>query len=229
MFCGLQWDNFMKKIILFFVFSLFFKLSAQADVMPFYVDSIKHTGMGVVNVGEYNVIYEEPSTSSKIISKVSYEVNGVVLHGNWYQVNRIFVAYSPRARLAYATVADEDGECWYKIYYDQSTGKTGWIKVEDRKQFFVWKDFLDYYGRKRGIYAFRDIPKQFRRLYSGPGDDSQIIQSFDYARHIYLKKVTGNWVLVVLEDLSNKTKVGWVRWRTPEGKLYYFPSIQETF
>lgn len=219
----------MKKLFILFLTFICFALKANADVMPFYTNSIPYTGMGVVNVGEYNTIYEKPDINSNIIGKVSYEINGVVLNGQWYQINRIFVAFSPRARLAFATVADEDGEKWYKIYYDQTDGKTGWVKVEDRKEFFVWKDFLDYFGRKRGIYAFRDTPKQFKKLYGGPGDDSQVLQSFEYARHIYLKKVTGNWVLVVLEDLANKTKIGWVRWRTPEGQLYYFPSIQETF
>ena len=229
MFYGLQWDKNMKKIIITIFMFLFSALYSNADIMPFYTNSIQYTGIGLVNFGEYNTIYEQPSLESGVIATVSYEINGVVLNHNWYQTNRIFVAFSPRARLAYAVVVDEDGSDWYNICYDQKNGKTGWIKVENRKDFFTWKDFLDYYGRKRGIYAFRDIPAQYKRLYSGPGEDSQVLQSFDYARHIYLKKVTGNWVLVTLEDLQNKTKIGWLKWRTTDGKLYYFPSIQETF
>ena len=219
----------MKKFLLILFLFTCTITSVKADVMPFYMNSIPHTGVGVVNVGEYNIIYSKPNLESSVIATVSYEVNGTVLNQNWYQTNRIFVAFSPRAKLAYAVVVDEDGSDWYNICYDQTTGKTGWVKVEDRKQFFTWKDFIDYYGRKRGIYAFRDIPPMYKKLYSGPGDDSQILQSFDFARHIYLKKVTGNWVLVVLEDLHNKTKIGWLKWRTSDGKLYYFPSIQETF
>ena len=219
----------MKKVIFILFILLFSSISTKADVMPFYTDSISYTGIGVVNFGEYNTIYEKPSLESGVIATVSYEINGVVLNHKWYQINRIFVAFSPRARLAYAIVVDEDGSDWYKICYDQINGKTGWIKVDDRKEFFTWKDFFDYYGRKRGIYAFRNIPTQYKRLYSGPDDDSQVLQSFDYARHIYLKKVMGNWVLVTLEDLQNKTKIGWLKWRTTDGKLYYFPSIQETF
>lgn len=219
----------MKKLLILLFVIFCFSLCTHADIMPFYQNSIPHTGIGVVNFGEFNKIYEKPNVNSNIIATVSYEINGVNFNGTWYQVNRIFVAWSPRARLAYTVVIDENDNNWYNICYDQINNKTGWIQVDDRKEFFTWKEFYEYYGRKRGIYAFRDIPKQYKTLYSQPDEKAQALQSFDFARHIYLKKVTGNWVLVTLEDLHNMTKIGWVRWRSSEGKLYYFPSIQETF
>ena len=90
------------------------------------------------------------------------------------------------------------------------------------------KDFYLANGRKNGVYLFKDVPPDERKLYAQPfekAEDKKTVANYDHAYKIKLEIIKGNWMLVRVLDLNNDEKIGYLRWRTNEGKLLLFPNL----
>lgn len=197
--------------------------SCFADVIPRYTTNIPYTGIGAFNVPNEFTIYAEPNESSSIIKTVKWDKNG--LSNENTKENELFAVFIPSQDIAYCTVDDEiDG--WVKIFYSQSTGKSGWVKATPKNRYVTWLGFYMSWGRKNGVYFFKDMPELNKRLMSAPDAKSQKVSGFTYPRFIKLTLVRGNWMMVKLLDFGNEIRVGWIQWRDENGKFMIFPIMK---
>jgi hypothetical protein len=220
-----------KKIIILALFSLFlFTSPAHATrYVPPYVDSVVHWGIGLVKVDKTITIYKENSASSPVLEVISWNERGKIdlLNNRRHNiaVNHIFTAFVGSHGAAFLSMEDEDDE-WLKVCYDQKHQKFGWIKKSEGHEAFFWGEFFNAYARQSGLYFFRDIQRDKRRLYSRPEDNSQAVASFEHAKHINLWLIRGNWMLVKVTNYDNTVKTGWIRWRNDEGRLFAFVELR---
>lgn len=213
----------MRKIFFLIAVFLIFCTQAFADVFPVYTNSISHWGAGLAKIGERTVIYEAQSMASPIAEVLVWDEKGSIVHKNSGPINpqNTFVAFVPSEKLAFLSVDDEE-DGWIRVCYNQKNLKFGWIKKSDENEMLLWQDFFSIYGKKYGIYLFRDVKKENKKLFSKPEDDAQVIDRFEYVKNITPWLVKGNWMLVKIINYDNTKKTGWMKWRDSLGQLYVF-------
>lgn len=218
----------MKKILLL-IFSLFIMAGlAFADVIPAYKDSIKYYGIGTLNMVNNFVVYDEPNEQSRVLKRVDYStLENLSMYNVRSCIDNTLIAYIPQNKIALVAVDSNLETGWYEIIYDQSTGATGYVKQEDAQNFRTWKQTFEYWGKKNGIYLFKDVADDDKQMYSTDSKESQKLESFKYPRFITFSMIRGNWALVSVLDLEQRAKIGWIPWRTEEGRLLAFPFFSE--
>jgi len=217
----------MKRIFSV-IFALFFSINtALADVFPVYTDSVVSWGIGLAKVEKKIVIYKNNDETSNIVEVIVWDEQGNVSHKNpgVLQISNAFVAFVPSNNTALFAVDDEDDD-WIKICYNQKQQKYGWIKKADGHKVIDWQDFFKTYGRKYGVYLFKDISKDSRQLYAKPQSGAQSVDSFTYTKNISPWLIRGNWMLVKIINYDNTKKTGWVKWRDESGKLLIFTYLK---
>ena len=217
------YNKIMKKLIL--LLGLFFTLSSLAsfaDVIPYYSKNINYTGIGAFNPPNKMTIYAEPNENSNIVKIINWDETG--LENKKDRENDIFVVFLPQKNIAYCSV-DEETENWVKIYYSQKNGRSGWVKKTHKNRYVSWRGFYMSWGRKNGVYLFRDMPELNKKIMSAPNGESQKIADLIYPKFIKLALVRGNWMMVKVLDFGNETKVGWLQWRDLNGKFLAFPYL----
>lgn len=216
----------MKSIKYFIVSLILFVLASPvfADVLPYYTSSLdKHT-MGFVQVPQSFNLYLYPREDSQIIETVRWNHFEVKLKNATVEPSTMFVALVEHNKFAFCSVIDEQ-EGWYKIIYDKSENKSGWIKLKSEDDFWGLKDFYSFYGMKYGMYYMKDIDYRKRGIYSSPMDAAQKLGGFTLIQDIKLNKLSGNWALVTVVDFDSKPKIGYIRWREDDGTIVIFPKI----
>lgn len=217
----------MKKILLltinFLLFLFVSILPVNADVVPRYSDNIRYTGIGAFNLPNEFDIYTEPNELSTKITTIKWNEKGLI--NTDIKENELFVSFIPSENIAYCSVDDEiDG--WVKIFYSQSLGKSGWVKTTPKNRYVSWLGFYMSWGRKNGVYFFKDMPDINKRLMSSPDASSQKLWGITYPKFIKLTLVRGNWMMVKLVDFGNEVKIGWIQWRDENGKFLIFPNVK---
>lgn len=213
----------MKKFLITIITIFILALSSYAKNVPLYKNSINIEGIGVIKLPQKFTIYESANENSKILAEYKWgNAEGAYINDD-YSDN--FIIFDPLQKAAYMTVVeDSDNVGWYKICYDQKNGLTGWVNPSKYK-FFSWIMFYSIYGKMNGLYAFRDLDNTDKKLYSKPNFDSQVINTLDRIKDIRVQIFRGNWVLVRVYDYEGGLKIGWLNWRTSDGKFKYFPNI----
>ena len=148
---------------------------------------------------------------------------GAAINDTDYSDN--FIIYNPLEDLAFMTVLTDSTDGWYEICYDHKNGVTGWVYPE-KYEYYPWFPFFKKFGKENGLYSFKDLTPEQKRLYSQPNTDSQIIGDFKTAKYINVQMYRGNWVLVRVYNYEGKLKIGWLKWRTDEGNFNYFPIVK---
>jgi len=232
----------MKRffILVLFAFILFFAPAqkVRADVtpsytnfIPSYTNSVSHFGIGAARVTNFVEIYEKPDLASDTIQRLYWNNIGNFITSNKDETSKpseIFLIYSPKENQVFLSVEDEN-EDWIKVCYNQKKLKFGWVKKENGKngaKFYSYKDLFFEYGKKYGIYTFRNLPENFRTLHSSPDKASSIVDEFDYPKFISPWLIQGNWMLVKVVTMDNKTKTGWFNWRSNEGRLFGLVNVK---
>lgn len=215
----------MKRFLMLLglIFCLLISNKCFADVIPRYTDSIRFTGIGAFNTPQEFEIYAEPDETSPILKSVKWDSNGLI--NDKTKENDIFAVFIPSQNIAYCTV-DEEIDGWVKIYYSQALGKSGWVKTTPKNRYVSWLGFYMSWGRKNGVYFFKDMPEINKRLMSNPDPNSQKVWGITYARYTKLTLIRGNWMMVKLLDFGNEIKIGWMQWRDENGKFMIFPIMQ---
>lgn len=217
-----------KGVLFILTFALGVFNLAQADFMPSYTNSINHFGIGAVKVTNYITIYEEPDLNSKVLKRIYWNnIENFITDKKEESPNDIFLAYIPKENTVFLSAEDETDE-WVKVCYNQKKLLFGWVKKENKGQgakFYTYKDLFFQLGKKCGIYTFRNLPEENKKLYGAPNKDSREVDKFDYPKHISPWLIQGNWMLVKVTTYDNKTKTGWFRWRTDEGRLNGFVQL----
>ncbi len=222
----------MKKIIpLILILLSFLFQQVKADFMPSYTNSVNHYGIGAAKITNFVTIYEKPDINSKILQKIYWNNIGNLLFENKENTEKfsdVFLTFLPQDNIVLLSVEDENDE-WIEVCYNQKLKLFGWIKKENKNsyaKFYSYRDLLLEYGKKYGIYIYRNLPYEYKKLYSGPNKEAREIDEFKYAKYISPWLVQGNWVLVKVTTYDNKTKTGWFRWRDNDGRLYCFVNLK---
>lgn len=217
----------MKKFLSIFFITVFVLISgtifANAKTTPLYKNSIVVEGIGIIKLPEKFNVYEKPDFNSKILKSYSWgESAGAYIKTD---DDDDFIIFYPAQNYAYMTVVDDiEDQPWYKICYDQKNQLFGWVSPE-KYEVYNWLSFYTKYGKANGLYAFNDLDLTEKRLYSKPDLESQIIGTFERAKDIRVHIFRGNWVLVRVYDYEGGLKIGWLKWRTNEGKFKFFPNV----
>lgn len=219
----------MKKLLILFAFFIFITpLASLADFMPTYTNSLRHYGMGATRVMNNVKIYEQPNEKSNVLYQFYWNNAQDFLcttQQGSCSMSNIFAAYIPGENLAFLSTDDENSE-WVKVCYDQKNLLFGWIKKSDGAKFYTWKDLFYRYGKKYGVYAFRNTAKKYKELHAKPSAESMVVDSFDISKYITPWLIQGNWMLVKVIDIDNTTKTGWVQWRNEDGSLNGFMNFK---
>ena len=219
----------MKKIIIkaiFFIFVMMFGIFqfVQAkDIIPIRPNINQVQSVGLYQVGDDVVIYKEPHENSHILYRVRWNKDEFFPEEIGFE--KFFVLFLEKKNLALVAVNDYiDG--WVEIIYDNTTGKTGWIKIDDPYKFMTWINFYNVYGKKYGLTLLKSSPEFCKDIKASMEDGAKTISTINHPQKINLSIIRGNWALVSVMDLDRTPKTGYVRWRSDEGVRYFFPAIK---
>ena len=82
-------------------------------------------------------------------------------------------------------------------------------------------EFFEQFGKKYGIYLFKDLKKPDKILYAAPLKETNSLGSIEMPRFISPWLIRGNWMLVKVKDFKD-SKTGWIQFRGSDGKLRLF-------
>ena len=208
----------MKKFILMLIMMLL--LPVFADTFPYYTNAIPKDAIGVYQTGDTLTIFSHPEANSNVLRKFDLSYNPETMPDG------LFGVLINERKLGFIYVSDIGDDGWVEIIYDKKTGAKGWVMTEDRFQFMPWLNFYNMYGRKYGLKILKDAPDSVDILHSKSDDLSQSVAKINYAKSIKLTKISGNWALVSVFDLDKTLKMGFIRWRGDDGKIYIFPNVK---
>lgn len=217
----------MKKIFgLFFTLCLLLGLNSQAqskDIMPIRPNVNQINSIGLYQIGDDVQIYKEPNEESQILYRTRW--NNEEFFPDEIGFEKFFVVFLPKKSLELTAVTDMTEE-WIQIIYDNSTGKTGWIKMDDPYKFMTWINFYNIYGKKYGLTLLKSSPEWCKDIKASPEDSAKTISTINQPQKINLNVIRGNWALVSVMDLDKTPKTGYIRWRSDNGIRYFFPDIK---
>ena len=208
----------MKKILL--LLAIFFMAPTFADTMPFYIESIPKSMLGMYQTGKEITIMSQPDSNSAVLKKMEFSYNPETMPDS------VFAVLINEKQLGFLYVTDIGDEGWVEVLYNKQTGAKGWVLTEDRMQFLPWLNFYNLYGRKYGLRFLKNVPNELEVLRAKPEDLSQSISKLNYIKQIRLTVMRGNWALVSVMDLDKVPKTGYMRWRGDDGTIYAFPNIR---
>ena len=215
----------MKKILLSLFIIAMFSQAVLAEVMPYYINSLRRYGIGFTEVSSPFVLRNLPSEQGNIVETVNFdfktEETTCLINKQRCSTEEVFSAFSPKNKIALLTALDES-ENWSFICFNQNENPIcGWAKEEENK-FYNWSDFFNTFGKKYGLYLFKDIQKSDKLLYAAPIKQTNTTGMIELPRMIVPWLISGNWLLVKVYDFNNKNKTGWINFRDNFGKLKLF-------
>ena len=92
----------------------------------------------------------------------------------------------------------------------------------------TWAEFMKLNTKANGIYWLNGVKEYNRTIRSSDTDDAKLIP-VTIIRHMKVKHLRGNWLLVEVLDFENNTPIGWIRWRDDDGNLMAFPNINQQY
>lgn len=209
----------IKKLIMV-IFSVFMAIPAFADTMPFYMDSIPKSTLGLYQTDKEINLFSHPEANSDLIKKMEFSYDPETMPDN------VFAVLLNEKKLGFLYVSDIGDDGWVQVIYDKRTGAKGWVQTVDRMQFLPWLNFYNLYGKKYGLRFFKDAPDDLEVLRAKSEENSQIVSKLRYIKQIKLTVIRGNWALVSVFDIDKAPKTGYMRWRSDEGVIYAFPNIK---
>ncbi len=215
----------MKKIIIsfFVIFNLY--LTAQADVMPYYINSLRRYGIGYSEVSAPLILRREPKVDGEILETLNFnfkeEKTICEKNTDRCDIDEVFAAYSKSKKIAFMTTLDyTDG--WSLVCFNQAELPVcGWVE-EQKAKYYTLAEFFDTFGKKYGVYLFKDLQKSDKILYGAAAKQSNSLGSIEMPKAINPWLIRGNWMLVKVHDFNNQFKTGWLNYRGTDGKLKLF-------
>ena len=208
----------MKKFLI--ILAMFLMMPVFADTMPFYMNSIPKTAMGLYQTDKEINLYSYPDSNSDLIKKMEFSYDPESMPDG------VFALLINEKQLGFLYVTDIGDEDWVEVIYDKYTGAKGWVQIADRMQFLPWRNFYNLYGRKYGLRFLKDAPDEIEVLRAKSEENSQTISKLRYVKQIKLTVIRGNWALVSVFDIDKTPKTGYMRWRGDNGEIYAFPNLK---
>jgi len=197
---------------------------ASADVMPYYINSLRRYGAGFCEVQSPLVMRQEPKKEGKILETLNFDYNdraSCLINKTKCEIDDIFAAYSTNKKIAFLTTVDTS-EDWNLVCFNQSEHPVcGWVE-NDKNKFYTTGEFFDKFGKKYGVYLFKDLQKKDKILYSAPFTTTNATASLQMPKHITPWLIRGNWMLIKAQDYDNAFKTGYINYRGDNGKLKLF-------
>jgi len=215
----------MKKIVISFFIFFNLYLVAVADVMPYYINSLRRYGIGYTQVTSPLVMRREPKLDAEILETLNfnYKIEETTCEKNKERcdINEVFASYSKSKKIAFMTTLDSvDG--WNLVCFNQSEMPVcGWVE-EEKNKYYTIAEFFEIFGRKYGVYLFKDLQKIDKVLYAAPVKQTNSTGSLEMPKIINPWLIRGNWMLVKAMDFQSKAKTGWLNYRGNDGKLRLF-------
>lgn len=215
----------MKRIILLFLIFLNLYLTAKADVLPYYINSLRRYGMGFTSVQSPLVMRREAKSDGEILEVLNFnfkeEVTTCGKNKDRCEIDEVFAAYSKSKKIAFLTTLDSV-EDWNLVCFNQSDRPVcGWVE-EEKNKFYTLGEFFDTFGKKYGIYLFKDLQKSDKILYAAPAKQANSTGSLEMPKVVNPWLIRGNWILIKAFDFQNQMKTGWFNFRGDDGKLKAF-------
>ena len=215
----------MKKIILTFLIFFNLYLAANADVLPYYINSLRRSGVGFSEVKSPLVMRREPKLEGEILETLhfNFKEEKTICEKNTQkcEIDEVFAAYSKSKKIAFLTTLDST-EGWNLVCFNQSEMPVcGWVEDEKNK-YYTLSEFFDKFGKKYGLYLFKDLQKTDKVLYAAPVKQTNSTGSLDMPKVITPWLIRGNWILIKAVDFQNQMKTGWINFRGSDGKLKLF-------
>ena len=193
--------------------------------MPYYINSLRRCGIGYTQVVSPVVMKREIKEDSETLEVLNFnfkeEITTCEINKDRCEIDEVFAAYSRNKKIALMTTLDTiDG--WNLVCFNQSDRPVcGWVE-EEKHKFYNWSDFFGIFGKKYGVYLFKDLQKSDKLLYGAPIKQTNTIGSVEMPRVITPWLIRGNWLLVKVSDFNNQLKTGWINFRGDDGKLKLF-------
>lgn len=218
----------ISTVLKYFVFIAFSFLSISLsafgkDVVPVRPSINQVHSIGLYQVGDDVRIYKEPNEDSQILYRVRWNNNEFFPENIGFE--KFFVVFLEDRALALVAVTDYADD-WVEIIYDNTTGKTGWIKMDDPYKFMTWINFYNTYGKKYGLTLLKGAPETCKDIKASTEDLAKTISTINQPKKINLNIIRGNWALVSVMDLDKTPKTGYIRWRSEDGIRYFFPALR---
>ena len=195
-----------------------------ADVMPYYVNSLRRYGIGYTKIQSPVVMRREPKLEGEVLETLNFDYknnSSCLINKDRCTIDEIFAAYSRDKKIALLTTLDStDG--WNLVCFNQTEFPVcGWVE-EEKNKFYNWSEFFEYFGKKYGLYLFKDLQKSDKIIYGAPIKQTNSLGSIEMPKLITPWLVRGNWILVKVNDFNNEQKTGWINFRGNDGKLKLF-------
>ena len=216
--------NIIKIAILLFITCTNLLISADADVLPYYINSLRRYGIGYTQVQSPVNIRNAPN--GDIIETLNFDFKTgettCLVNNKRCSQDEVFSVFKQEKKLAFLTTMDEGQNHSYVCFNQTEAPICGWVEENSNNKFYGWVDFFEYWGKKYGIYLFKDVQKTDRFLYSAPVKQTNTTGVLEFPKYIAPWLVRGNWVLVKVHDFNNQMKTGWLNFRGNDGKLRVF-------
>ena len=218
----------MRKVFVLIILLLSGFYPVFADYLPSYSEPSFRCGTGLIAVNGEIPVYETDNENGVLSALIKIGNQSVTIKERGVKnplIETTFIAYIKENNLALLSV-ENDTDDWYYVCYDRKRKLFGWVKKSENIDFMDWESFLNLYGRKNGIYIFRNVSDEYKKLYSAPNEDSTVVDSFNFPKHIALWLVNNDWLLVKVTTYDGYTKTGWMRWRTNDKNILAFPDFR---
>ncbi len=217
----------MKKlfILLFIILST---TVAFADYMPAYVNPSFYYGNGLISLDDSVLIYDSDNDNANVIASVTLDNGNIIVREKsvpYSEIENTFLAVSNEKKIMLMPV-EYDTDDWYYVCYNQKMKLFGWIKKTEKIDYMSWSEFFNLYGRKYGIYLFRNINPKNKVLYSSSDIKSTKVDEFSFPKHTSLWLISKDWMLVKITTYDGETKTGWLKWRLDNGSIIAFPDLR---
>ena len=219
----------MKKIFTLLLLTIFTTIGlgyssvCAKDVIPIRPNINQVNSIGLYQVSDDVTIYQEPDENSHILYRIRWNADEFFPQDIGFE--KFFIVFLPKKSLALVEVNDFNDE-WIEIVYDNSTGKTGWIKKDDPYKFMTWINFYNTYGKKYGLTLLKSSPEYCKEIKATADSLGKNISTINHPQKINLNIIRGNWALVSVLDLDRIPKTGFVKWRSDDGIRYFFPDLK---
>ena len=215
----------MKKIILLFFIFFNLYLIANADVKPYYINSLRRYGIGYTKVQSPLIMRREAKNDGEILEILNFnykeEKTICEKNTNKCEIDEVFASYSKNKKIAFMTTLDTT-EGWNLVCFNQNEYPVcGWVE-EEKNKYYTLAEFFEKFGKKYGVYLFKDLQKTDKILYAAPIKQTNSTGSLEMPKTITPWLIRGNWMLIKAIDFQNQLKTGWINYRGNDGKLKLF-------
>ena len=132
----------MKKISILILASILACNIVFADVLPYYINSLRRYGIGYTSVTSPTVMRQTPSENGKILESLNFDYTtgetSCIENKTRCTQDEVFAAFSQSKKIALLTTLDET-EGWSLVCFNQSQNPVcGWVKEDAKNMDFIY-------------------------------------------------------------------------------------------